>query len=84
MNMIANMFSAVGKIFPDDKCEYVALYVSDVGQPSAYITMKSGRMVAAVMSDKGVTAAYMNEEDAKSMAAKVDEYFNRLKAFGGQ
>ena len=84
MNMIANMFSAVGQILPDDKCASVALYVSDAEQPSAYITMKSGRMVAAVMSDKGVTAKYMTEEDAKSMAAKVDEYFNRLKACGGQ
>lgn len=83
MNMIANMFSAVGQIFPDDKCASVALYVSDAEQPSAYITMKSGRMMLATMSDKGVTAAYMTPEDEKAMTAKVDEYFSKLQACFG-
>lgn len=83
MNMIANMFSAVGQIFPDDKCESVALYVSDAGQPSAYIAMASGRMVSATMSESGVTAEYMTQEDEKVMTAKVDEYFSKLQACGG-
>jgi hypothetical protein len=83
MNMIANMFSAVGQIFPDDKCASVALYVSDSGQPSAYIAMASGRMVSATMSESGVTAEYMTPEDEKSMTAKVDEYFSKLQACGG-